>query len=467
MPQKDWLKWIYRTLEWLFFGCFVLCAAALAWSSGIFWAGLLVLGCYGIFSGRIRIPGFTLWLFVLAFVCHFLWTSVAGTRIQSDFSLMYRSAQSMLNGDLSFASTQYFVLWSYQLAFVSLEAALLWGWNDPMCIQIFNCLCSAGAVCLIYRLIRPQVREAVARTTAVCVMVFPTIAAMSSLLTNQCSGAFFLILGLWLLVSEDVNRLGFARYPLAGLAVQIGNLLRPEGIIVMVAVAAYAVFRIIRGKVPLKRMICGFAVFVLVYGAAGSAADQIAVHTGLTPYGFGNQLPQWKFVCGTNFDTAGGYAGADFEALQATLDENYMPTEETDALVKQILSQRLKQLPERGWDFLTRKLERLWTKAGTGWALAAADQDAPWFNKNIRPIAESFDRCLFWMALLLSCFGLLKKRKEPEFYLPYFVFFAAFAAFLLIEVQPRYAYFPDYFLLAAGANGLERIADLLERKPES
>ena len=71
------------------------------------------------------------------------------------------------------------------------------------------------------------------------------------------------------------------------------------------------------------------------------------------------------------------------------------------------------------------------------------------------------------MALLLSCFGLLKKRKEPEFYLPYFVFFAAFAAFLLIEVQPRYAYFPDYFLLAAGANGLERIADLLERKPES
>lgn len=456
----------YRGLKGLFFVCFVLCAWMLGGSSGIFLAFVLVLGCGSLFFSRMRIPKFTFWLFVVSFVCHFAWTSVAGTRIQSDFWLMYKSARSMLEGDLSFTSVQYFVLWSYQLAFVALEAALLWIWNDPVCIQIFNCLCSAGSVCLIYRLIRPVMREAVARTTAVCVMVFPTIAAMSSLLTNQCSGAFFLILGIWLLISGDVDRLGFARYPLAGLAILVGDLIRPEGIIVLVAVAAYAVFKLASGSASVKRLLCGMAAFVLVYSAAGYAADQIAIHSGLTPYGLGNQLPQWKFVCGTNFETAGGYAGDDFNKLNETLDEDFMPTAETDEVVEQILSERLAQPLEVWQDFLERKVEKLWAKPGTGWAFAAMAEDEPEFNKEIRPMVEEFDRVLFWLALLLSGVGLLKKRKEPEFFVPYFVFFAAFAAFLLVEVQARYAYFPDFFLLAAGGNGLDLIVDILEKKKE-
>lgn len=40
--------------------------------------------------------------------------------------------------------------------------------------------------------------------------------------------------------------------------------------------------------------------------------------------------------------------------------------------------------------------------------------------------------------------------------MPYFVFFAAYCAFLLIEVQPRYAYLPQLYIFTASAFVLER-----------
>lgn len=457
MDLKRAADFAYRLLKWTFVVCFFLTALFMGWGSGRLWAILLMAGSYWVFRRFPKIPLFTLWLFLGTFAVNLAWVFQADPKPVSDFSLMYSAAKSLIAGDLSFNSSMYFVLWSYQLPFVALEALLLRIWNDPLCIQLFNCLCTAGSVCLVYRLIRGRVSDAAARTSAVTLMLFPTISAMSSLLTNQCSGAFFLVLGVWLVCSADVKKLGFARYPLAGLAIQAGNLLRPEGIIVLIALLAYGVFFVLRHPSAVKRVALASAALAAAYLLVGFAADQAVIRTGLSPYGVENQLPQWKFVCGTSFETNGGYAADDFEALSDTLGEDYLPTEQTDALVREILSDRLAHPLEDWVELLQNKQKRFWCKPGTGWAFADLSEHSPEFQKEVRPVVEEFDRELFWIAVMLSIAGLLLKKKEPAQFVPYFVFFASFAAFLLIEVQPRYAYLPDFFLIAAGAWGIARI----------
>lgn len=467
MKFESAYRFAYRLLNWVFILAFFLVVLALGGISGRFWAILAVAGSYWIFKRFPRIPLFTLWLFLAAFAVNLAWVLWLKTKPASDFSYMYSAAQSLLRGDLSFNTDPYFILWSYQLPFVSLEALLLWIWDDLRCIQIFNCLCTAGAVCLVYRLLRGRVSETAAKTSAVCLTVFPTIGAMSVLLTNQCSGAFFLILGLWLVCSTDGKRLGFARYPLAGLAIQAGNLLRPEGVIILVALLAYGVFFLLRNPNQLKRTALAAVALAAVYWLAGAAADQMVIRTGLSPYGVENQLPQWKFVCGTNFETNGGYAAADFQALSDTLDANSLPTEQTDEVVRQILSERLSH-PLKDWLTLFRnKLDRFWNKPGTGWAFVDIAERSADFQKKIRPVVEEFDRELFLFAAMLSLAGLLMKKKEPIQFVPYFVFFAAFAAFLLVEVQPRYAYFPNFFLIAAAAWGIEGIERFMDKETDT
>ena len=452
-----------RLLNWIFVACFCAAALALGWSSGRFWAVLAVAGSYWVFRRWNRIPLFTLWLFIGTFLVNLSWVLWLDPAPDSDFYALHNAAQSLLRGDLSFNKDPYFILWSYQLPFVALEALLLLIWNDPMCIQLFNCLCTAGSVCLIYRILRGRVSDAAGRTASVCLVLFPTIGAMSSLLTNQCGGAFFLTLGLWLVCSSDTKKLGFARYPLAGLCIQMGNLIRPEGVIVLIALLAYGVFYILRNPDRLKGAALGTAALAAVYLLTGTAADQAVIRTGLSPYGVENQLPQWKFVCGTNFETKGGYSEADFQVLLATLGEDYRPTEQTEEAVREFLAERLSH-PLKDWTELLRsKLDRFWNKPGTGWAFTDLTASSEDFQNRIRPALEEFDRTLYWLAILLSAAGLLRKKKEPVQLVPYFVFFAAFAAFLFIEVQPRYAYLPDFFLLAAGAFGIGQLENYFRK----
>ena len=457
MNLERWTCLGYKLLVRIFAVCFFLAMLLMGCGNGRFWAVLVAAGSYWAFRRYRRIPAFTLWLFLATFAVNLAWVFWLDPKPDSDFAALHMAAQSLLEGDLSFNTAAYFVLWSYQLPFVALEALLLRVWNDPLCIQIFNCLCAAGSVCLVYRLLRGRVSDAAARTAAVCLMVFPTMGAMSALLTNQCCGAFFLVLGLWLVCGTDAEKLGFARYPLAGLSIQVGNLLRPEGVIVLIALLAYGLFNLLRHPETLKRGALAVAALAGIYLLTGFAADQAVIRTGLSPHGVQNQLPQWKFVCGTNFETNGGYAAADFQLLADTLDDNYLPTDETDVVVKQILSERFTHPVEDWVTLLRNKMEKFWGRPGTGWALVDQTAASPQFAKHVRPAIEDFDRTLFWMAVMLSLIGLLSKKREPSQLISYFVFFAAFAAFLLIEVQPRYAYFPDFFLLASGAFGIDRI----------
>lgn len=454
----------YRAFCTLFSVCFLLIAASVLLRSGLFLAiACICLGYYWL--SRHRIPRFTLWLFLGGILVRFVVIWVLHPPLESDFAQLYHAAQSLLAGDLSFNSTPYFSLWAYQTAFVCWEAMWLSVWNHPIFLEIVHAFLSAGTVCLLYRLVLPHVRQSSAQLMTLLLTVFPFICTLTTVLTNQIASAFFLILGIWLLYCPDTDRLRFWRYPLCGVALQMGNLLRPEGVIVLVAVLAWVFFSVIREPKQLKRLLCGFLAVICAYYAVGVGASWLVKATGLNPKGLQNSYPGWKFVCGLNHETSGTYAEKDWDLLGGTLDENFMPTPETEQLQKELISQRLQVSPAQLGVLMLRKIGVLWSSSGLVWAFHHTQENPNFTIKELYKVIQEFDRALFFLVFALACLGLRKKR-SPNAYFPYFVFFAAFCAFLPIEVQPRYAYLPQLFLFAASAFGLDFLTNILERRGE-
>lgn len=452
----------YRVFHGVFFICFLCAAAAILLRNGFILAlGLLLLLFY--ILGRHEIPRFTLWLFVAGFLLRFLVILVLHPPIVSDFGVLYDAAHSLMEGDRSFSTTGYFSLWAYQTAYVVWEAMWLSIWDHPVFLELVHAALSAGSVCLLYRLVLPHVRRSSAQIAALLLTVFPFVLTLPTVLTNQIPAAFFLVLGVWLLVCPDTDRLRFWRFLLAGLSLQLGNLLRPEGIIVIVAVLAWAFFAWLRRPKQWKKLMCGMLALLAVYFAVGAGADGLTKATGLNPNGLQNSYPGWKFVCGLNPDTWGTYAQEDWAILGETFDENHMPTAETERVQKEMIAERLHSGKLLG--LLYGKMDALWVRDGLFWAFAHTQQDPSFLIGEIYRVMQGFDRALFFLALALAALGLWKKDgREPEAYVFYFVFFAAFCAFIPIEVQARYAYMPQLFIFAAAAFGVDRLTDFTVQK---
>ena len=463
---------LYQGLRVLFCVCFALAALSVLSLNGYALA-LLAAAVIWLVLRRRTIPHFTLVLLAGGIALRVLIVLVLHPPLISDFELMYDAAQSLLAGDMWFLDTAYFSLWAYQSVFIAWEAMWLRLWNDPICLELVNAVLSAGILCLLYRMARGWVSERAAQAASLLLTLLPFALTLHTVLSNQIPSAFFLTLGLWLLVCADCRRLRFWRFPLAGLSFQLGNLLRSEGIILLVAVLAWAVFEAVRHPDTVKRLAAGILALLVVYFAAGTAADAIVRATGLNPNGVQNGDPTWKFVTGLNFNTSGGYSQEDWNKIYPTLDENYQVTEQTEAVQKELIAERLSALsanPAKLVRHMFNKLRLMWDNDALHWAFGHTQQQP---EQNILglisrgdayTLLQQFDRGLFYLSVLLAGLGLFSsparwKQRETAAYLPYFVFFAAFCAMLLIEVQPRYAYLPQLFLFTAAAFGLDCLRD--------
>lgn len=453
----------YRFFQALFFACFLCAALFILLRSGIFLSlGLLCLTTYLFLKHSI--PKFTLWLFALGFLLRLFVILILHPPICSDFLVIYDAAHSLMIGDLSFAQTEYFSLWAYQSAYVVWEALWLSLWDNPVFLEIIHAALSAGSVCLLYRLVLPYVRRSSAQVASVLLTVFPFALTLPTVLTNQIPAAFFCVLAVWLLVCPDTDCLRLWRFLLAGLSLQIGNLLRPEGIIILAAVLAWAIFALLRRPEQWKRLVLGVLALLMVYSAVGLGTDRLTKATGLNTNGLQNCYPGWKFVCGLNLGTRGGYTQEAWDALSSTFDENHMPTAETERVQNELISKQLQSIPNF-LKLIYQKAYLLWFDSGLDWAFGHTQQAPSFFVEQAYRIIHDFDRALFLLVLTIAALGLFKKGGyEPEAYLCYFVFFAAFCAFIPVEVQPRYAYLPQLFLFAAAAFGIDRIIDFSDKK---
>lgn len=376
--------------------------------------------------------------------------------LESDFLLLYEAARAWLRGDTGFQQTVYFQLWAYQSAYVAWEAALLSVWADPKMIQLVHCLLFSGTILLLYRLLRGQISETAARVTAVLMLSFPTCFTLPSVLTNQIPSAFFLCLGLWVLLSGDTRFLSLGRFPLAGLSLQLGHLLRPEGALILAALGAAALLRLLERPRGWWQLLLGGVLLAAAYGLSGHLVDLLTVVSGLNDQGLSNGNPLWKFVLGFNHETGGTYAAADWARIYPTLDAGGQVTEATLSLERAMIAERLRQPPGTLLRLFLRKIWNLWVADSLSWAMAALSVTDRW---GLRALIRGADRTLFCLLLLVTAAAAPVKGARPwdaRGYVPHLVVLASVCAFLIVEVQPRYAYLPLLFFFGSAGHALSR-----------
>jgi hypothetical protein len=429
--------------------------------------GLGVTGGVTIAGLRFLAPhkAFPVALFSLRFFIALGVILIFGAQPVQDFQTMYDAACQVAQGSREYLETDYFYNWAYQTGFVAYEALVIRIFGESLLpLQVCNALWMAGTGCLVYGIARRFLSETGAMTISLVYALYPAPYFLAAVLTNQHIATFFYYMGFWLLVRKDKLNLPWA--VLGGLCLSLGNVMRPLGAVIVLALLCWVLVRLCRWRGPGVLHAGGLLLAVgVTYFISTEFFSWLVQATGLNPEGLSNNLPMWKFVLGFNLESGGAWNQADYNAYYL------LPREEAGEQMSQVVNQRLSSLGLGGF------LELFWKKSRTMWGSL---EYLYWGFGHLNGDAQvlgglTLSQCLNVLNYLnqgvfLGAFGLagvalvfwLWKGCGKGLRLPVmlgFLLCGYYSVHLLIEVQARYRYFlmPAVFLMAgAGAELLWR-----------
>ena len=404
--------------------------------------------------------GTILAVFLLRFSVALAVILLVGAQPVQDFNTMYTAALELAQGGRSYLENIYFYNWAYQTGFVVYESLLLKVFGPgQLSLQVMNALWLGGIgalVCAIaYRLLP--------RRAAVCVSVlyavYPAPYFLAAVLTNQHIATFLLYLAAYLLIRDEKLSAGTA--VLAGVSIAVGNIMRPIGVVLILAILCWRGFRVLlRGGQDWKKQMGKAALVVAVYYGVFSLASGAIIWSGVNPEGLTNNQPMWKFVLGFNQESSGAWNRADYE--------NYLmlPTQEADAAMREVVAQRLGAGPVELAKLAVRKSGLMWGDCEyMYWGFGHLDGQqriGPLTIDQYTQILTHGDKGVYLAAFALALLGVLRLLRKGTgggggALLLSFLLCGYYAVHLIVEVQARYRYFllPTAFLLAGyGLAGL-------------
>lgn len=387
---------------------------------------------------------------------------VVDTPIISDFYLLYDAAVRFLEGDMSWADFEYYQWWGYQLPFIGYEALVLKLFPTTWALKLMNVAFMVGTDWLVYRIGRLFLSPRAAVAAAALYALYPGAIYTASVLTNQQSAAFFLLLGIWLLLGKD----GWQRQLAGGAALGVGNLLRPEGLLFVATILFCALCLLLRR--PGWRTAGGAAARVVlvlaIYWAVQAAAGGLLGAVGLAPSGIENTRPEWKFIVGLDAENRYGiYSGEHLDILY--LDD----PEERKALTEQVIVESFRKCENIPGFFLS-KTEAMWAwDEPVNWSVSHLNREAEVFpGLTVGGVIDAFltvERAFYllaWLALPAAAWAVWREKGGAKaagagFFCIVFLC-AFFCVYLLIEVQPRYRYLAMPVLFALSGCLIEQAA---------
>lgn len=377
-------------------------------------------------------------VFLLALGLRAVYVLTADSVPSSDFELLYNAARSLAGGDASALDTEYFRLWGYQAPFVLYEALVILLGGGTAALALLNALWGAITAALVFLLARRFAPDGAAGAAAALYAVCPDAIMLTPVLTNQCVSLAFILLGVYLACSPSLPR-----QLLAGLALALGDLMRPEGVLALAGIAAALICALIRRDGG-KRRAAGFAALLAAYFALKLLASWAIGLSGAAPGGTGNAVPEWKFVLGLDTATGGMY-DAGMEYILGISDASLRRAAALDAI-------RASLSDAGGLGgillFFIEKAAAFWGRFEDSWLGAANASDA---------LMQCAGRAVFIAVCALAAAGAFSRRGSFAAGCAGAVVCVNFAAYLLIEVQPRYRYFVLPFVCALAAAGIGRL----------
>lgn len=414
---------------------------------------LLIVGFVFFFHKLIGPKIFLTVLIVLAFSLRLGWVLWIPTPIESDFSMLYTAAIEATKGDFSFSEKPYFQMWVYQIGFTMYQAFVISIFGEsPFILKLLNIFYSVGSVVLVYFIGRVLFNEAAGRVAGLFYATYVSAIVMCSVLTNDHLATFLYLAGFYLLIKT--KELSWKKGAVIGLLIGLGNIIRPIGVIILMAVFLY--YLVYKGIAMLKadksarvRTVSSLAAIFAGYFLIMNLVSYSFIAAGVTEYPLSNRAPHWKFVLGLNHETEGWYSNED-----ASYMGQFPIGEERNEALKALVMERLEDKGQVAI-LMQKKLRGLWGYRDTAvnWSMSNV------FKGELKPNLQSAEHAMYTSLMFLATLTILiawKRKMLSSMNFLYIVLIGFILIHLLIEIQTRYRFFaiPLIAIIAGGGIGL-------------
>ncbi len=405
-------------------------------------------------SLKVDIKKFPIILFITSLVIRLVMILLFNFPQVSDFETLLNASNSFTKGDFSFQNDAYFSMWGYQTGFVIYQGIILKLFNSTFVLKLLNAIFSSGLCVLIYVFGKKQVSEKSAKMASLLYMIFPFSLYLNTVLANHHLSTFLMYIGIFFLLKKDKKT---KDYVLAGVLISFGNIIRPEGIIVVTTFIIFELLNLKKDRV--KMVLKNISVFLVIYFLVGTFSSFLVTKTGINEQGLKNNNPKWKFVLGFNHDSCGYYDASD---------EKYLNDEEKEI---EVIKERVLVNPIKMGKLMTCKVNKFWLQT------SLSSKNKMYTDKtyhilgfdikftDIENIVVSFNTILYIITLFMCMIGVIFNRKKiikDNSFFFVIMMMVTFGVYLLIEIQPRYAYFIHVSIFILSAYGYDFVLDKIK-----
>lgn len=501
--MKQLRKIILTITLCVFIGIFALTAIANRWSfCGLLILSLLIIGIQKAIQkkqthnkaiGKLQIiwlkiqPYFPILLFTVAFFFRFTVLHILKIEPYSDYYTLFTAADCLANGENIMVDSPYFQMWGFQTGFVLYQAVILKIFQTEMMLHILDCIYTSFICVLIYQMGR-DLWKSNHKLPSVLYTGYLFGIAFTGVLSNQHLYNVLVLIGIWIWLHNDIKeKPSWKIYFLVAILLSFAQIIRTETILILTAFFVYEFLKIRKKEEILtfaKKIILLLGTYVII----SQGANYLVKVTELNPAGLANQNMLWKFVCGADYESGGRYSERG---------EQFIDDQEAE---KQFILESYTSLTPMQWiDFLGKKINNFWTQDSYQWfyeEMEEEDVEIPeeeiqeiveqtvldeieevenveeWIEEEketalpafIVEIVKIIDGMGYLFVFFFALIAMEKARKEERTTKDFFIYLLLlhFLVYLVIEVQPRYAYLARILLFILAMDGLNQWKEIVE-----
>lgn len=413
---------------------------------------------------KINIPNilkkiFPVILFIFAFLLRYTCLNMLKIEPYSDFATLLYASQSLKDGINVMFGSFYFEMWGYQTGYILYQTLILKIFNSVQAIHILDCIFTSGICVLIYY-IGKRVFNKGNIIPSILYTIYIFGIAYTGVLSNQHLYTLLSLIAIILITSKN-EKIKFWKYPIVAVLLALANIIRPESIILICGIIGYEFFKI-TNKSDIKYFIRNILCVLIIYFTITQTTSIIIKNTGLNPSGLENKNTLWKFVCGFDLESNGGYSTRG-EAVIGSVEQE-----------KEFIKENLKSLtPYKLLILLKNKIEIFWANEAYTWvSMNWAEKTFTILNKQITgelliKIINTIDKTFYvimFVFALISIISNIKNNKNKERNLFIILLDLIAIAYLFIEVQPRYAYTAKVLIFILATDGINIINEKIKNK---
>ena len=415
------------------------------------------------FAYKFNIPKFGLWLFLFSFLLRIIVVMLFDSPIIDDYLVQFNTAKEIISGNFNaaMATSGYMLRWGYQMGYTLFMVLLMFINESVVFIKGVNCFFTALIVFLIYLLVSELTNKKVARIVSVLYAFFPFPLFFNTITSNQHVSSFLFLIAIYIFISKKTENMNYKlKYFLIGICLAVGNIVRPEAIIFIFSIIVFLIMTMKKNSI--KKVIKMSLILVITYLSIIMSASTIASKTGISPSGFQNKEPLWKFAVGFNLDSLGDYNG--------DLASNFIGKSHNQQL-KILYNYTIGSLDKLPSLFLYKE-QHFWLDNDLNRSLNYLKGktiylfDIKVSFDYIRSALDSINQLYLYIFFTLGIISIIIKRQKMDNrqFLILIIILVYSLIYLLIECTPRYAYTAQIFLFLMSSYSIEYILDYFQGK---